>query len=1001
MNPTYTPNTSKMALILLTLVLSVNLYSQDYALEKIATPLLERVQDRSSETHSIMVQANSQVDVQALLDSFNINSIALEQRAIHTNKALRDLAEKSRIQLESITTILGLKDVSFFWIINGFTAQATGAQILELTTYQDVSFIDIEHQIEWDEPTDFIKSSELRSNSGSVERDIRIIKAPGMWSRGYTGYGRKALIIDTGVDPSHPSLRRNFAGNVVPETHAWFSSQTFPKALDCDFHGSHVAGTILGIDRNLNDTIGVAYNSMWMGAPGLCGQGSGGTFAQLQWALDPDNDPNTTEDMPDVINNSWFIRELPDECNGTYIQLLTALEAAGIAVVFSAGNAGPNSQTITAPKNINVSLVNSFAVGNIDGRNLNINNGSSRGPSLCGGEGSLFIKPEVSAPGTSVRSAIPGGYALLSGTSMAAPHVSGAILLLKEAFPYLSGEALKLALYFTAIDLGEPGEDNSFGMGLIDVDAAFEYLVNQGNIPIDPVAEFDIAIEEYSFTVDHCTGELYPRFILKNAGRQPIQGFEILSMSGTLIESLEMIYSSSQVIPPSGVIQQIAPLQLKSADLSELSFLVRLIDQEDHKPLNNQIKLEAKHKPVDLVEPILNETIFEKFICSGTHFILKNEDTGTNFLWYQTAEHAQPFLKSNERLIQAPETESTLDFHIGIEIEETILLANKNNTAIEVQPDETTGIEFVTAHDVHLHHFKINPISRTFHMIQLTDDEGNIIWEDNRFYSAGEQTITVNRLLFAGKKYYLSNSANRPVIAYEFEQSEEYRLKDYIDVQSIFINGNQVDEFLPTMHGFHFTAELPCKRRTIQIKVKPSENTPIASFSIVEQEPVNINDIVLFQNESTNADRVLWSFGDGEFSTDFSPSKTFTEPGIFEVALRVWNGSVCNDMQRRTIIVEESTSSINLNTSETTSILIYPNPTNGDLFIELEGATEQLISKCEIISVNGTVLNYKPESDENQLIKIEAQKNGLPSGIYSLRIILHDGSVHIKQFAKI
>ena len=68
---------------------------------------------------------------------------------------------------------------------------------------------------------------------------------------------------------------------------------------------------------------------------------------------------------------------------------------------------------------------------------------------------------------------------------MAAPHVSGSILLLKEAFPYLSGEDLLWAFYLSAVDLGIPGEDNIYGMGMIDVYAAFQYL-SQNHIPIDP-----------------------------------------------------------------------------------------------------------------------------------------------------------------------------------------------------------------------------------------------------------------------------------------------------------------------------------------------------------------------------------------------------------------------------------------------------------------------------------------------------------------------------------
>jgi subtilisin family serine protease len=134
----------------------------------------------------------------------------------------------------------------------------------------------------------------------------------------------------------------------------------------------------------------------------------------------------------------------------------------------------------------NYDLVRFFAVGNVNANvaSLPIASGSSRGPTVCSGTGSLKIKPEVSAPGTNVRSSVfNGNYTEYSGTSMAAPHVAGAIMILKEAFPELSGEDIMLALYFSAIDLGDEGEDNDYGMGIINLPAAYQYLVDEGNTP--------------------------------------------------------------------------------------------------------------------------------------------------------------------------------------------------------------------------------------------------------------------------------------------------------------------------------------------------------------------------------------------------------------------------------------------------------------------------------------------------------------------------------------
>ena len=215
--------------------------------------------------------------------------------------------------------------------------------------------------------------------------------------------------------------------------------------------------------------------------------------------------------MPDAINNSWFDPGVNGECNSAYVNILNAAEAVGIAIVFSAGNDGPNASTITSPKNINTDLVNSFAVGAVNGNSntFTIAGFSSRGPSICGGEESLLIKPEVSAPGQNVRSCeLDGSYGLKSGTSMAAPHVAGAIVLLKEAFPTLTGTEIKLALYFTCRDLGTVGEDNTYGMGIIDVLAAFNYLVDQGNEPVEPGVENDIMFVDVVAEERNCDGLL-------------------------------------------------------------------------------------------------------------------------------------------------------------------------------------------------------------------------------------------------------------------------------------------------------------------------------------------------------------------------------------------------------------------------------------------------------------------------------------------------------------
>ena len=297
-------------------------------------------------------------------------------------------------------------------------------------------------------------------------------------------------------------------------------------------HGTHTLGTIAGLVESTNDTIGVAFGSYWIANDFVTSTVQSlppivNMIEAFQWALNPDNDTSTTEDIPDVINNSWRWYDGNDtiHCQGFVVNLMNAIEAAGIANIFSGGNSGPNNSTVNSPQRINTSEVNTFCVGSVNG-NLAfpypISNFSTRGPSQCSAIGSLAIHPEVVAPGQNVRSAWDqNNYNTISGTSMAAPHVSGAVLLLKEAFPYLSGEDILWALYLSAVDLGIPGEDNVYGMGMIDVYAAFQYL-SQNHIPIDPNSlNYDIHLDSVTipnYKESTCDDSFIPTVFFTNRG---------------------------------------------------------------------------------------------------------------------------------------------------------------------------------------------------------------------------------------------------------------------------------------------------------------------------------------------------------------------------------------------------------------------------------------------------------------------------------------------------
>ena len=182
--------------------------------------------------------------------------------------------------------------------------------------------------------------------------------------------------------------------------------------------------------------------------------------------------------MPRMLSTTpGVLTYFHNTCNTEFQADIQTFKAAGIAVVFAAGNTGPSASTSISPAN----NPGSFAVGSVGtlASTTEISNFSARGPSAC--DGTIF--PEIVAPGFDVWTSdltaggiFPDSYALVDGTSFSAPHVSGVMALLLSAFPDTPVDLLETALKESATDLGATGADNAYGYGLVDALAAFNYL---------------------------------------------------------------------------------------------------------------------------------------------------------------------------------------------------------------------------------------------------------------------------------------------------------------------------------------------------------------------------------------------------------------------------------------------------------------------------------------------------------------------------------------------
>ena len=253
-----------------------------------------------------------------------------------------------------------------------------------------------------------------------------------------TGLGVKVCIVDTGIKKNHADLQANILGgkNFVAKG----ATIDANKWDDDNGHGTHVAGTVAALNNAIG-VVGVAPRASLLVAKVLNRQGSGylsDVIAGVDWCVS-----QNAKVISMSLGTSSDIQAQHDAVDGAY--------AAGALIVAAAGNDYGGSVIYPA------AYSSVIAVSATDSNN-NLAAFSNIGPEI-----------ELTAPGVNILSTwYDGSYATLSGTSMAAPHVSGVAALAWELNPLMSNVEIRTLLQSTADDLGTVGKDISFGYGLVD-----------------------------------------------------------------------------------------------------------------------------------------------------------------------------------------------------------------------------------------------------------------------------------------------------------------------------------------------------------------------------------------------------------------------------------------------------------------------------------------------------------------------------------------------------
>ena len=499
----------------LLLLLSCTMGSAVFAQHSVVDMQVFEAMEKSAE-QAILIILENQADLS------QAKNIQLKtDKGQYVFQALKQQAEKSQ---EEIINYLEENQLAYrsYFMANAILTTVNEQQLQDLSNFKSIKRIQIDEWSSNDIPKDQAFVNAETRGLEAVEWGIAMIRADEVWEMGIRGEDVVIGGQDTGVEWFHPSIKaqyRGWDGTNEDHNYNWHdaiheisgsNNGDNPCGLDniapCDDHnhGTHTVGTMVGEDEDFQ--IGVAPEASWIGCRNMeRGDGKPSTYLEcFEWFLAPTDSNNENPDVskaPHVINNSWGCPE-SEGCNPNNFAILEVaidnLKAAGVVVVVSAGNSGSSCSTISNPPAI---YENSFAVGATN-ESDNITGFSSRGPVTV--DNSNRLKPNVSAPGRNVFSCIRNGeYASYSGTSMAGPHVAGAVALLISARPELAGQVdlIEDILEQTAVNKTTDQEcggvsgasipNNTYGHGRIDMMEAVEMALN-----VDITSTFEVSPQD-------------------------------------------------------------------------------------------------------------------------------------------------------------------------------------------------------------------------------------------------------------------------------------------------------------------------------------------------------------------------------------------------------------------------------------------------------------------------------------------------------------------------
>jgi len=486
---------------------------------KISSRLMKQFQQDDQVTFLIKMkeQTNTQkVAKEAVSKAEKQKLTAAKTQYTKRSAVVSELRATSEKTQEALLTYLQkeqkkkqVKEIHSYYIVNGLAVTGTKEVMEKVAAFPEVDQVLPNETRQIHRPVDLkTKQKKQMKAVDGVEWNISQVHAPEAWALGYDGTGTVVASIDTGVEWDHPALKEKYRGfdpahpNKPTHEFNWYDATTGSEAPYDDLeHGTHVTGTMVGSEPDGKNQIGVAPGAKWIAVKAF--SEDGGTDADLldagEWILAPKDEAGNPhpEQAPDVVNNSWGGGPGLDDW---YKDVVNAWRAADIFPEFSAGNTdlfNPGGEgSIANPANYQ----EVFATGATDQDNK-LGSFSLQGPSPYG-----VMKPDIAAPGVNIRSSIPGkGYEDgWNGTSMAGPHVSAVVALLRQVQSDLSVEEIEQILINTAKPLTDQqfpeSPNNGYGAGLVDAREAITVLTDGIGMIEGQVTNEDVHLDDMKIT---------------------------------------------------------------------------------------------------------------------------------------------------------------------------------------------------------------------------------------------------------------------------------------------------------------------------------------------------------------------------------------------------------------------------------------------------------------------------------------------------------------------